>query len=124
MKITCHFPETLNPALRGYTQDVLSGVIRGVGDLPCDIQKLIEWIGVSYEGNPPLLVGHFRLEAKLGFVVCHVAVPASAVFNVNVYGEGLVLRVAKEFRTQVLLMIQQHVQQINQAVLKTSQLLA
>jgi hypothetical protein len=51
-------------------------------------------------------------------------VPSSAAFNVDIYGGDLVSRVAEELRTHVLLMIEQHVRQIDQAALKTRQLLA
>jgi hypothetical protein len=126
MKMTCSFPERLSPALSEYTQAVLGGAIRGVGHLPSDIQKIIEWVGISYEGDNPLPLSddRFRLEVKLGFEVCHKAVPSSAAFNVDIYGGDLVSRVAEELRTHVLLMIEQHVRQIDQAALKTRQLLA
>lgn len=125
--MTCNFPERLSPALSEYTQAVLAGVIRGVGHLPSDIQKLIEWVGISFEGNDPLPLtdDRFRLEVKLGFWVCCKQVPSTAAFNVDVYGGGdLASRVAQVFRSHVLLMIEQHSQQIDQAALKTKQLLA
>lgn len=124
--MTCVFPEMLSLALGEYIQAALCGVAQGVGGLPGDIQKLVEWVGISYTGHTPLpLSGDgFMLEVKLGFEVCDRAVQSSAATKVDVYGcKDLASRVKVELRALVFLMIERHVRLVNQAALKSAQLL-